>query len=311
MATGACGIDCSVCRLNLLGECSTCGSGKSIEGAKKRGAQERILGAPCPILACAIDNNVEFCPKDCDDFPCNNFRDKRYPFSEGYLNMQERRRQAPPPSLSPIGERVVVPGEYWHDLANSNMGEICRRAMAVQRSASSVILPFLNSSLLVDAKKREGYVDLAERWVLIDHPLTLLMALVYLLNATEAVPMDQMVGVQELKSAHFFQGPHKLKTGSVLKRYGNNPEGFKNAAMALGGQRVDLADLAFKFTVFPKIPIYYLLWNGDDEFPANLVVLFDKSIEKHLAADSIWGMVNLVSDLLVLGQGISPLIARG
>ncbi|RLB20566.1 MAG: hypothetical protein DRG71_09575 [Deltaproteobacteria bacterium] len=68
MATGACGIDCSMCRLNLLGECSTCGSGKSIEGAKKRVAQERKLRAPCPILACAIDNNVEFWPRDCDDF---------------------------------------------------------------------------------------------------------------------------------------------------------------------------------------------------------------------------------------------------
>ena len=311
MATGACGIDCSVCRLDLLGECSTCGSGKSIEGARKRGAQERIFGGACPILACAIDSEVEFCPKDCDRFPCDKFRDNRYPFSEAYLNMQQRRRQAPPPSLSPIGEGVTVPEEYWRELSNRNIADLCENAGAIRRSTFSVILPFFHSSLRIDVEKKQVCIDLRGQWVTINHPLTVLMAVVYLLNVTEAEPLGQMVGVQELKSFHFFRGPHKLKISPVLKRYENDLRGFENAARALGGDKLDLADLAFKFSVFPKIPVYYLLWKGDDEFPANLVVLFDKRIENYLAADSIWGIVNLVSDLLVLGRGTDPLAARG
>ena len=31
MPTGACGIDCNTCRLNVQGRCSTCGSGTSPE----------------------------------------------------------------------------------------------------------------------------------------------------------------------------------------------------------------------------------------------------------------------------------------
>jgi hypothetical protein len=50
---------------------------------------------------------------------------------------------------------------------------------------------------------------------------------------------------------------------------------------------------------FPKIPLYYVLWAGDEEFEASLSILFDKSIERHLSADAIWGVVAWVSDALV------------
>ena len=310
MSTGACGIDCSVCRLNLLSECSTCGSGKSIEGAKKRAAQERILGSSCPVLACAIERAVEYCPRDCNDFPCNMFRDNRYPFSEAYLNMQQRRRNYPPPSISPLGQRIEVPKEFWQDLASTDPDVVCKRAGASMQSAGSFLLKFFNSYLLIDTNEEKGYLEVDGRWMMLGQPLTVLMAVVYLLKASEIELKGEMVGVQELKDSHFFQGPHKLKTGSVLMRYGNDLQGLRDAATALGGEPLDLGDLAFKFSVFPKVPVYYLLWKGDEEFPPNLVILFDRTIEDHLAADSIWGIVNLVSDLLVIGQGLAPLIAK-
>ncbi len=79
MATGACGINCDICRLNVLGICSTCGSGGSQEAQRKIAAQERILGAPCPILTCAREKHIEYCLRDCDRFPCGlgTFRHKR------------------------------------------------------------------------------------------------------------------------------------------------------------------------------------------------------------------------------------------
>ena len=47
---------------------------------------------------------------------------------------------------------------------------------------------------------------------------------------------------------------------------------------------------------------HYLLWRGDEEFEPQLSVLFDRSIEDPLAADAIWGLVNLVSDFLLTGD---------
>jgi hypothetical protein len=51
--------------------------------------------------------------------------------------------------------------------------------------------------------------------------------------------------------------------------------------------------------VFPKVPLHYLLWKGDDEFQATVTILFDRSIEQHLAGDAIWAMTNLVTNILL------------
>ncbi len=135
----------------------------------------------------------------------------------------------------------------------------------------------------------------------IENPFLELIILVYLLNVSSDDPSQDIISVRDLKNAHFFQGPHELQTAPLLNLYGNNLEGFKSAAESLGGKSLDMADAAYVLLPFPKIPLYYLLWEGDDEFKPNLSILFDRSIEKHLAADAIWGLVNLVSKYLLSG----------
>lgn len=302
MPTGACGINCDVCRLNLLGICSTCGPGKSQEAQKKIAAQLRILSATCPILACASDNRVDYCPKDCDRFPCDAFRAGPYPFSQTYLNMQERRRRDFPPAKTPSGDIVKVPTKYWEDLKRRDIASLCENALARNYPPRGLLLPFLREHVLVDTQKHciRGLSD--GHWERINHPLLELLCLVYLLNVGPEPLSQEMVGVQELKSAHFFQGPHELEVRPLLERYGNDLDGFKRAAERLGSEVLDLADAAYKVSAFPKVPIYYLFWKGDQEFKSRLSILFDRSIEHHLAADAIWGLVNLVSDALLKGD---------
>ena len=93
--TGACGINCLTCGLATSGRCSPCGAGAGRQAAKKLGAQLELIGGFCPVLKCASDRGVAFCLRDCELFPCDNF--KNYPFSEGFLGMQKRRRQGPGP----------------------------------------------------------------------------------------------------------------------------------------------------------------------------------------------------------------------
>jgi hypothetical protein len=133
----------------------------------------------------------------------------------------------------------------------------------------------------------------------IENPLLELIILVYLLNVSSDNPGQDIISVRDLKNAQFFQGPHVLQTAFLLDLYGDNLEGFKSSAENLGGKSLDMADASYMLLPFPKIPIYYLLWAGDDEFEPNLSILFDRSIEKHLAADAIWGLVNLVSNYLL------------
>ena len=123
MPTGACGINCDVCKLRLLGLCSSCGPGKSEEARKKLEAQKRLLGDTCPILACAQMNRLDYCLRDCSAFPCDNFSQGPYPFSRGFLDMQTRRRRQRPPALDHNRKPIEVPAEYWDEPAAERSAE--------------------------------------------------------------------------------------------------------------------------------------------------------------------------------------------
>jgi len=299
MSTGACGIDCSACRLHASGVCGTCGSGRSAEGRTKIAVQMKILGAPCPILACAAKRELDYCLRDCFDFPCGLFKQGPYPFSTGFLNMQERRRKEMEKGKTPVGQSVQVPVQYWEDLLQRDMKEICRSAVVEFRPPSGLVVPFLDEAYLVDGDERSVKKPAEAGWHKVDHPLLELILLVYLLGAKDADLANEMVTARQLKEGHFFRGPHELNTTPLLTRYGRNLNGFRRAAESLGGASIDAADAAFRIQALPRIPLYYLLWEGDEEFDPRVSILFDRSVEKHLPADAIWGLVQLVTTALV------------
>lgn len=99
--TGACGINCLVCGLLRQGKCGPCAAGTEPEARQKLATQLNLLGGACPILDCAVQRAVAYCSADCDQYPCPRFLAGPYPLSQGYLEMQMRRRAkpaTPPPS---------------------------------------------------------------------------------------------------------------------------------------------------------------------------------------------------------------------
>lgn len=297
MATGACGINCDVCRLSLTGVCSTCGPGNSREGRRKAAAQVRILGAPCPILECASNRGIAYCLSDCGEFPCASFH--AYPYSEGFLKMQERRRSQPNQILDPIKAKIQVPVEYWEEIEKKEMSALCENALAEAYTSEDLVLSVLGRQLLVDRKGHALRGKAGEEWQAVSNPLLELLTLVYLLHAGPHCLSQDLISLHELKTAHFFQGPHELNLDGLLLRFGRDLEGFGRAAESLGGERRNLADAAYRIAPFPKVPLYYLLWQGDEEFDPRVSVLFDRTVEKFLSADALWGLVNLVTDALL------------
>lgn len=302
MPTGACGINCDVCKLNLLETCSTCGSGISSDAEKKLDAQQRLLGSTCPILACAKINQIEYCMRDCNQFPCENFRTGPYPFSLGFLNMQQRRLVQRPPAYAPDGSRAQVAAEYWDQLQKRDITTLCNLTLFNPISATSLVFRFLREDVMVDIEKRCLQRAGEAGWESTDDPLLELVTVMYLINVNDIHPIGRdIVGVKDLKEGHFFQGPHALKTDPLVKRFGNNLNGFRQSAEYLAGEALDMADAAYRLSPFPRIHLYYLLWEGDEEFEPRVTVLFDRSIENVFAADAIWALVNRVTTALLEG----------
>jgi len=129
-----------------------------------------------------------------------------------------------------------------------------------------------------------------------------LVTVLYLIKVDDIYPVGKdIVGVKDLKEAHFFQGPHALRTDPLLKRYGSDLKGFREAAEYLNGESKDMADAAYKLSPYPRINLYFLLWQGDEEFSPEANVLLDRPIERVLAADAIWALINRVTTALLQG----------
>ena len=216
--------------------------------------------------------------------------------------MQQRRLKERPPAFAPDGSRVNVSADYWAQLQGKDITALCNLTLFNPISSSQVLFHFLREDVMVDignrCLKRLGETG----WEITDDPLLELVTVMYLINVNDIHPIGRdIVGVKDLKEGHFFQGPHALKTDALLKRYGQDLNGFRQTAEHLAGKTRDMADAAYRLSPFPRIHLYYLLWQGDEEFEPRLTVLFDRSIENVLAADAIWALVNRVSTALLDG----------
>ena len=208
-------------------------------------------------------------------------------------------RKESPNSKSLSGDPVKVSARHWEDLDRKDFERLCENALAKVHPPEGLVLTFLGREVLVDRVDRCLKKFENGEWERVNYPLLELLFLVYLLNVGPDLLSHEMISVKELKDSHFFQGPHELKIRPVLDRYGHDLKGFMKAAESLGGEAQDLADAAYRFSTFPKVPLWYLFWEGDEEFEPRLSVIFDRSVEKHLSADAIWGLVTLVSTALL------------
>ncbi len=198
------------------------------------------------------------------------------------------------------GSHLKVADEYWQRLRAVDVAILCNRTLFESTGSGTLVFRFLDEDILVDPAEQCLKRFHSGAWARTDDPLLELATVHYLLGVRDIYPLGRdLVGPKDLKEGHFFQGPHALKIERVLETYGKDPAGLGRAAKRLGGERVDMADNTWRLKPFPRIHLYYLLWQGDDEFPPRLNVLFDRSIENILAADAIWGLVTRVSNALV------------
>jgi hypothetical protein len=192
-----------------------------------------------------------------------------------------------------------IDSDYWVKLARLNPETVCSRTMAdYQLKQRGYTLPILNQDYLILPYQME-IKGLIEGGTPIGKDLTgefTLMVLFYLLHAKNIPLARKWISEKDLTGGEaFFRGFHALSIDLIEKKYGDNPDGFIEAGRLLGGTPVRFGDKSIAIDVFPRIPIVYILWIGDEEFPPRAGVLFDASIESHFTLDMIWIMVNEVS----------------
>lgn len=85
----------------------------------------------------------------------------------------------------------------------------------------------------------------------------------------------------------------------LITTFGFDRHAFLDAGLSLGGKREDYGDVSFTLYALPRVPITFILWEGDEEFPPSIKILFDPSIREYLPLEDISVISKLASTRIV------------
>lgn len=180
---------------------------------------------------------------------------------------------------------------FWEELAELDLVDVCRRSGAEQKGEGYLIRVLGGDYLLMPHERRMRYanVDREDESV----ASTLCFAVVhYLLNARDIPRSGELVAASELKGGKLFfaAGAHSPDFAPLADIFSASLQAVERAAEVLGGRRVTHGDTAVEIRALPRLPITYIFWQGDEEFPADISMLFDRTAEQQLPLDVILGI---------------------
>ena len=121
----------------------------------------------------------------------------------------------------------------------------------------------------------------------------------YLIKSKNIKPSGEWISEKDIPDgAAFFRGPHTIPCNFITERFGNDLDSFKKESFQLKGTSLEMADAAFMFQITPTLPVAVLYYFGDEDFPCEAKLLFDKTIGLHLPLDIIFALAVEICSIL-------------
>lgn len=130
-----------------------------------------------------------------------------------------------------------------------------------------------------------------------------ILILHYLTQAKGTQISNKLVTYKELpEGANYLPTFSKRAIKPLVDYFGKQPHLLVDIATKLGGQKADYGDVAVTINAFSRVPITFVLWQGNEEFPPNGNIIFDSSISDYLTTEDInvlceaiaWRLVKLL-----------------
>ncbi|HOP85067.1 MAG TPA: DUF3786 domain-containing protein [Syntrophorhabdaceae bacterium] len=94
---------------------------------------------------------------------------------------------------------------------------------------------------------------------------------------------------------HYMPIFEKRVTKPLEKAFALNRDAFLEAGRSLNGFEETYGDASFTLYPLPRVPITFILWEADEEFPPSVRVLFDETINSYLPLEDITVIARLAA----------------
>ncbi len=122
-----------------------------------------------------------------------------------------------------------------------------------------------------------------------------ILILHYLITANGAPLQNKWISFKELPDGAIYIDPFTRRTiNPMVKIFGEKQEQFFQLAQTMGAKKETLGDTSLTIYAFPRVPITYVLYSADEEFPASGNVLFDGSAANYLPTEDFAVVSSLI-----------------
>ena len=190
-----------------------------------------------------------------------------------------------------------VSSEFWQELKQADPAAIARRT-GITFENNTFHLPFLNRELRLDPGQGRIWVSGTEE----AEPdfRTCMTAILYLLRVDPAVLGGPISPMELTGASTFFQarGPHALPTAPLEEKFGSHLQGFLEAGRRLRAAVPEAGDAALALQVFPGLTVEVILWEADEEFPAQASFTVPANLDRFFPLDAVLGLLQLIAQEL-------------
>ena len=199
--------------------------------------------------------------------------------------------------MAPIFDEIY--NNYLAQISEVDFGDVAER-IGAEAKGSELSIPLWNKTYRVSGQGIFGPNGLQP-----NHSYSVVLSK-YILMAPEQEPQgDQWVTYKDFKDAGPFAGGFLNGAEKPIARdFTSRLAELTEAGEALGGKRIDTElpyDLVMKFDALPKIPVYLLFNDADEEFPAQCSILFEKRTAGYLDMESV-AIIGLMLPPLLIGH---------
>jgi hypothetical protein len=115
-----------------------------------------------------------------------------------------------------------------------------------------------------------------------------ILILHYVLNAKGTPLSGQEITFKELPEGSIYFRTFTQRTiKHLITHFSDNPAKLLEAAQSLSGQKANFGDGAATIFTFSRVPITFVVWKGDSEFPADGNVFYDSTVTDYLPTEDI------------------------